>query len=183
MDIPIPDPTAELEAGLARLFRRGLDLAERVQEDAMACAAADDRARLALAFHRISRSVRQTAALRLRLYRDARSAAREAAAVIEAQAKARVEDRKSRVGTAVKELIWTEYEDADEAGEREAEFERLLEDEALGEAFTTEPVAAQIARLARAVGLSIADPAAPAADPAPDGATEAPDPGAWWSSA
>ncbi|MDB5417947.1 MAG: hypothetical protein JWP50_1366, partial [Phenylobacterium sp.] len=61
------DIAREQDAGLKRLYERGLELAEKMQEDAMAAATADERARLGAAFHRISRGVRQTAALRVKL--------------------------------------------------------------------------------------------------------------------
>ena len=48
----------EQEEGLALLFQRGLELALKVQEDAMTAETADERARLAVAFHRIARGVR-----------------------------------------------------------------------------------------------------------------------------
>ncbi|MDB5495534.1 MAG: hypothetical protein JWP86_2871, partial [Phenylobacterium sp.] len=65
------DIAREQDAGLKRLYERGLELAERMQEDAMAAATADERARLGAAFHRICRGVRQTAALRVKLAGDA----------------------------------------------------------------------------------------------------------------
>src|SRR4051812_15140652 len=100
------DIAREQDEGLRLLFQGGLALALKVQDDAMAAATPDDRARLGNAFHRLSRGVRQTAALRMRLAREAERAGREAAAEVVEQGKARVERRKAQITAEVGRLCW-----------------------------------------------------------------------------
>src|SRR5207302_3593915 len=70
------DIAREQDAGLQQLFQAGLELALQVQAQAMAAQPAE-QARLGLAFHRLSRGVRQTAALRMKLAREAERAGRD----------------------------------------------------------------------------------------------------------
>jgi hypothetical protein len=153
------------EQGLTLLFQRGLELALRIQEDAMAAEAPEERAKLAVAFHRISRSVRQTAALQMRLAREAKRAEREARDEAAGAAKARVERHGDRVRAAVQRLIWTEAED-DEAVSLIADLDDFLEADALDDDFLETPVEAHVARLSEALGLAVAPPAEAADRPA-----------------
>src|SRR5512143_291336 len=100
------DIVREQEAGLALLFQRGLELALRVQEDAMAAETAAERAALATSFHRVARGVRQTAALRTKLAGDARRAERDEAAEVVRLDQVRVARRQDQVRAAVHRLIW-----------------------------------------------------------------------------
>lgn len=152
------DIAARMDRGLEALFEAGLELALQVQADAMAAETVDERARLALTFHRLSRSVRQTAALRMRLVREAERAAREVAADQGEQEASRdaerTRKRRDQVTAAVQSLIWSEAES--EAGEADlrSDLEELLDIESQdAETFLAEPLDAQVARLARRLGL------------------------------
>ena len=126
------------DAVLAELSELGLTLARELHGRALTAETAQDADKLALAFQRVSRGVRQTFALELKIGRDRRAADREVAleelqeAVrlaqdAEADAKAqsriappvdpavaerrsRIKVRKDRVKGALARLIWTEAE-------------------------------------------------------------------------
>ncbi|RAK53653.1 hypothetical protein DJ017_03475 [Phenylobacterium soli] len=142
----------DLQAGLSRLFRLGMELAERIQQDAMEAEQPETRAKLAAAFHRISRSVRQTAALKLRLEREAKRAVREDQAAVRADRERQVDLRKTRIKARVEQLIWTEYEGED-ADRRESILEDLLDADALEDDFLDLSPEAEIARLCMDLGL------------------------------
>jgi len=171
------DAGCDIDAGLGRLFEAGLELALAIQADAMAAERPDARAKLAAAFHRVARSVRQTAALKARLLRDAERARRDALAHAEDRREARVARRKAAVSAAIERLIETEVEE-DEQFDAAEDLSVRLEREALDEGFLDEPVAAQIARICQALQLPSPlagegagerrDPDAPASDPASD---------------
>jgi hypothetical protein len=147
------------EPGLALLFQRGLELALQIQHDAMAAETAEARARLAVAFHHISRSVRQTAALQMRLAREARRAAREDRDEAARAAGARRDRRDAKVRAAVEELIWTEVEEDDQVDVLTRLNERLEREDL---ADPDEPVDALIQRIAVEIGLREPPPGAPA---------------------
>lgn len=149
----VAEIVAQQEEGLALLFERGLELALQVQADAMAAGAPDERARLALSFQRLSRSVRQTAALRTKLAAEAGRAERsEGAEVIQLQ-KVRVERRKDEVRAAVRRLIWTEAEGEAMAEDLKGDLEDLLEGEGLSEAFASEALETQVQRILDMLGI------------------------------
>jgi hypothetical protein len=106
------DIAREQDEGLRQLFQAGLELALQVQAHAMAAEPAD-QARLATAFHRISRGVRQTAALRMKLACDVQRAEREATAEVIRLEDRRVARRKTRLQATVGRLIWREAEKPD----------------------------------------------------------------------
>jgi hypothetical protein len=130
------DIANEQDEGLALLFQSGLQLALQLQDDAMAAETPEERVRLATAFHRISRGVRQTAALRMKLARDAEQAGRETTAEAVRLEDRRVARRKTRLQATVGRLIWHEAEkpDSDLHGDNLIdELEKLLAaDEAAG---------------------------------------------------
>ncbi|MFC3068785.1 flotillin family protein [Phenylobacterium soli] len=142
----------DLQDGLSLLFQRGLELALRIQQDAMEAEQPETRAKLATAFHRISRSVRQTAALKLRLEREAKRAVREDQAAVRADRERQVDLRKTRIKARVEKLIWTEYEGED-ADRRESILEDLLDADALEDDFLDLSPEAEIARLCMDLGL------------------------------
>ena len=148
------DIAREQEEGLALLFQRGLELALRIQEDAMAAETADERARLGAAFHRIARGVRQTAALRTRLANDARRSDRDDQTEVIRLDERRVARRKAQVKASVERLIWSEAESEDAADTLLDDLETLLgEDELYGRLAEGE-VETHIARLREELGLS-----------------------------
>ena len=147
------DIASELDEGLSELFRAGLELSLQVQANAMAAEPAE-QARLGLTFHRLSRGVRQTAALRLRLAREAEASGREHAAEVVKLDKVRLEKRKLHVKAAVECLIWSEAESDEAETHLKSELEDLLDIEVQdAETFEAEPLDAQIARLAHRIGL------------------------------
>ena len=124
----------------------------------MAAATPRERAELALAFHRLARSVRQTAALRIRPAADSERAGREAVARSETRAQA-VDDeqrrrRKVQVTQAVLASGEREKADFDPDG-LEAQLEAALNSEALYEDFLTEDLDGQVAQVATAFGIAV----------------------------
>src|ERR1700761_7947114 len=114
------------DAVLAELSELGLTLARDLHARALAAETAQDADRLALAFQRVSRGVRQTFALELKLDRARRMADREGAQEAVSTEKAAqpsildyrhppAGQRKERVRGASPRLIWNEAEgDPDE---------------------------------------------------------------------
>ncbi len=125
------------DAVLAELSELGLTLARELHARALSAETTAEAETLALAFQRVSRGVRQTFALELKIERERRAAEREdAAAAAEARRQERLAEisppadwrtspaarRKDRVRGALCRLIW------DEAEGDEAEIEVLNED-------------------------------------------------------
>lgn len=140
---------------LSELSELGLGLARDLQARALAAEDTATAADLALAFHRISRSVRQSLALEARLDRDLRRHSRDDREEAEREAAARVKQRKAQLRKAVERAIWDEVE-GEEAECLVYDLDDLLQLEAASEEFTLAPVAAQIARLREGLGLSAA---------------------------
>jgi hypothetical protein len=152
---------------LVELAELGLSLARGLQARAEAARTGEDAERLALAFHRVSRSVRLTLALEARLVREQGQAWREE----RARAVRLVETRKAQVRAAVTRLVLRETEGEDAEALLDGLEERLDED-ALYDEFTDDPVEACIARIRAGLGLAAVDPAndagtAPLLDPSP----------------
>jgi hypothetical protein len=152
------DATAKTERQdriLAELSELGLTLARGLHGRALAAETAEEAQALSLAFHRISRSVRQTIALETKLDRE-RSRQdsddrREAARRNEASATR----RKAQVRLAVERAIWTEAEGL-EAERLLDELDDVLEEGALSDGFLDDPVAL-IARIQDDLGLAAAN--------------------------
>lgn len=144
------------KAILGELADLGLVLARDLQKRALA--AADDAvaAEMALAFHRVSRSVRQSLALAARLERDRHAAAREAANIASRKTLQRVQRRRQEVRDALTPLIWTETEgDEDEAETLfEALESRLMAMGPEDADFADQPLDACIAAIRTALGLA-----------------------------
>ena len=164
---------------LAELSELGLTLARELHARALAAETPQDADKLALAFQRVSRGVRQTFALELKVERERRAADRDAAveeleaatrlareAEAEArapkpvdpaiaEARARVRERKDRVRGALNRLIWTEAEGDEE--ERDVLVEDLgyrLDEAARREDFLDIPLDTLIRQLKLDMGLS-----------------------------
>jgi len=148
---------------LARLADVGERLAMKHAERALAADDPEVEAKATAAFHRAARSVRQCLALEAKLTRDAARAAREDRDDAVREAAARRDRRRAQVRAAVARLIWTE------ADLLEIELDDRLERELFpADDEACEPIEAQVARLARELGvLSDDETAAPGADPAP----------------
>jgi hypothetical protein len=146
---------------LGELAELGLVLARDLQQSALVAEDTQEKARLADAFARVSRGVRQSLALHDRLERDDRAEAQRQ----EPQRRAR---RTAEVRRAVAASIWREQERLD------ADPDQLLEEldlhlaaESETDAFLEQDADAVIARLCRALGLSLPAAADGPADPAP----------------
>src|SRR5690349_14267659 len=83
--------------GLAELAELGLSLARHLHECALAAETPEQAAAAAAAFHRISRSVRQTMALEAKLERDRLRADREAESHAVRNSEAQVQRRRAQV--------------------------------------------------------------------------------------
>ena len=157
----------DIQAGLSLLFQKGLELALKIQDDAMA-AAPEDRAKLAAAFHRVSRSVRQTAALKAKLERDAVRAIRED----DTEARRRDErvrlHRRAQVKAVMERLIWTEAEGDDHAELLSDNLDLFLDEDVLAEDFLSDPLDTYIAKLRIDLNLPDPDP-----NPRPEGEVSA----------
>jgi hypothetical protein len=105
---------------LTELAELGMALARNHHARALA---ADDKSAgdLALAFHRVSRSVRQTMALEARLDREHRLALRKAAQAAARERLTRVQKKRGVLRDAMAPLVWTEVEGDED------EYEALLE--------------------------------------------------------
>ncbi|MDB5477194.1 MAG: hypothetical protein JWP49_2705, partial [Phenylobacterium sp.] len=119
------DLARELDEGLKQLFQAGLALSLQVQAAAMA-AEPQEQARLSLTFHRLARGVRQTAALRMRLAREAERSQREVAEEVVQLDQRRLDKRKAHVKAAVECLIWTEAESPEAYETFNLDLEELL---------------------------------------------------------
>jgi hypothetical protein len=145
---------------LAELSELGLSLARKIHEQAMAADTPEATAELAMAFHRISRSARQTMALEAKLKRDHdRDLIEDAARTADRDQAAR-KHRKAQVDTAISRLIWTEAErDEDlETGDLLVELKNILDEESLSEDFLDGPVEPLIARIREGLGLAASAP-------------------------
>ena len=145
---------------LAELAELGMGLARRVHERAMAAEDAHDADRLTLAFHRLSRSVRQTLALEARLEREDQRAAVEDERRAEDHRRGRVQARRDQVDATVRRLIWTEAERR-ERGELQAGLDKILAEACAAETFLEGPVEALIARIREDLGLAANDAGLP----------------------
>jgi hypothetical protein len=168
------DIANEQDEGLKLLFQAGLELALQVQANAMAAEPAE-QARLSLTFHRLSRGVRQTAALRMKLAREAERSGREVAADVIQLDQRRLDKRKAHVKAAVECLIWTEAESADAIDALKEDLSDLLDIETQdAPTFESEPLDAQIERLARVIGVPQSAHPREGGDPSGRSATQAP---------
>ena len=141
---------------LGELAGLGMAVARDLQ-GRVACAETDEAAQgLALAFQRVSRSVRQTLALEAKLARDMRRIAREDAADTRDEVRRRVNLRQGQVRVAVAREVWAEHE-GDEAEARLEALESHILDAALSETFLDEPIEACIARIRVDLGLAAND--------------------------
>ncbi|TAJ70375.1 MAG: hypothetical protein EPO51_17740 [Phenylobacterium sp.] len=152
MTVP-PDMAERHGRQLARFAELSLTLAEDVHAAAVAAPEPEQKARLAEAFHRLGRALRQSVAWEAKLVRDrARDLKAAEADAAEAQERA-VGRRRDRVRAEVERQIYCEI-DPGEADAWLADFEERLETEALDDAFIDEDVDAQVARLAAELGLT-----------------------------
>lgn len=141
-------------AVLAELSELGMAFARDARRDAEAAETAEERARQALVFQRIARSVRQTLALEAKFAREAQQAGRERAELQRREDQRRTAERKERLEARIHGLTWRETEKMDEA--EEEEFDELVGDavyrEIVSGTFLTDDLDAQVGRILAAVG-------------------------------
>ena len=171
--------TARHREALTVLAARALELACEVQERAMAAETDSGMAELGLAFHRISRTVRQCLALEAKLARDAEQAVRAARADAARDRGEAVKERRRRLRAVLSreineaDVAAEDDDDWDPAGAltRTERLDALLDEDELNEDFLARPVGEQIARLREDLGLAEAALAAePLASAAGQGA-------------
>jgi hypothetical protein len=138
---------------LAELAELGLTLARELQARALAAETPAETAQLAEAFHRISRSVRQSLALEAKLQREAVRDARDQRETEARETEVRRAARKAQLKKRVEQLIWDEVEEAEVAGDMARDVADFVEREAESESFLDEPVEAQIARIREVLGV------------------------------
>ena len=138
---------------LAEVVDMSLSLARKLHERAMAAETDEEVQAAAGAFHRISRSLRQTLALEAKLERDSRRDTVEAGRRADEDRRERVAARKTHVGDVGSRLIWTEAERSD-VGRLLVDLKRWCDAEAFHEErFLEGPVEAIIERLRKDLGL------------------------------
>lgn len=148
---------------LAELAEVGMAAVRRLSARLDAAQSDVEHERLALSLHRMSRCVRLTLALEERLVHERRSALREE----RADRRKAVEHRRKQVDQAITGRVYAERE-GEAAEALLKEFDGLLDEHALYEAFLDRPLEAVIAELCRMLGVA-AETAAndPSAAPAP----------------
>jgi hypothetical protein len=162
---------------LTELCELGMDMARGLKARADAAESREDAEALALAFHRVARSVRLTLALESRLARERFEIGKQE----EVRASLQAAERRRQVRAVVARDVWRESEgEAAEALIEELD-ERLALDSRF-EAFRDGPVEALIARIRSDLGLAANDarpapepPAAPPAEAPPEAACEIPE--------
>lgn len=151
---------------LTELSQLGLVLARDLQARAMAAQDDATAAELGLAFHRISRSVRQTLALEARLERDRVRRHLERRAEAARETEVRVARRRSEIHSAMEHAIWTETE-REEVDSLMEYLDDSLDLAARSDGFMEETVETHVARLRIDLGLPVRAPAPADAPPVP----------------
>jgi hypothetical protein len=143
---------------LGELAEMALVLARDLQQAALVAETAEEKVRLADAFHKVGRGVRQSLALHARLERDAQLAGAPAQAAAPAEAdRTRREGRAARLRSTVERLIWTEREKLDaEPYVLRIRLQQLIAGESRAEDFLETDPDLQIARLCETLGVPIA---------------------------
>lgn len=100
---------------LDELAQLGLALARDLQQAALAAKQPEEKARLAAAFHKVARGVRQGIALKQKLVRDSQAFACEIAPkLVRAEAEA-AERRRGRLQSHLERVLWDEFDYAEAA--------------------------------------------------------------------
>jgi hypothetical protein len=149
-----PETTAERSARMLQALGDGaLSLAMNLHARAMA--AEDDAmaVELAGAFHKVSRSVRQSLALEAQFERDEARKAKEAEDKARVDHARRVSTQSDQVRLRVERLVWNEA-DGKEAEALLADLDDLLELAAADADFLDLPVEVLVARIAHALQLA-----------------------------
>jgi hypothetical protein len=159
IDVPVPFMSGASDMAerhgciLAELSELGLGLARDLQQRALAAETPEAAADLADAFHRISRSVRQTLALEAKLERERRRRAQEDEIEELRQRPQRAEKRAAEVRRAVERLIWTEAESDERAEQLLADLDDYLSWEIVSDTFLAERLQTYVARVCEDLGI------------------------------
>lgn len=168
---------------LAELSELGMAFARDARRDAEAAETPEERARQALVFQRVSRSIRQSLALEARLVRELKRDAREEADRAARLDRERVNARRNRIRNGVDALIWRETEDMDEHDEEA--FDERIEDavhvEVMSEGFFSDDLADQVGRVLERLGFQVGTDGVVRRVPQPE-PEAAPDPAGVWRS-
>ena len=152
-----PLNTAELRARrLARYAELVDSIAEHLHDEILAAGTAQDKRDLALAFHRVTRSARQTMALEAKLERDAKLDVVADLARAERIAREPVQRRKAQITAAVERLIWHEAS-GQAAEDLESVLADIMDEEGLHDVYAEGPIEDHIRRLCIAIGLATPD--------------------------
>lgn len=168
--LPPDDPYAPY---LQEIAGMSVSLARNLQERALAAEDNDQAARLASAFHKVTRGLRQTIALHAKLAQDHARSEREARPERDRLHKAKVSERHTRLHRVLQKVIWDEAESPETADEMIGDLFEILREEADGETFLDEPIEAQVDRVRLALGLSVASEAAVAEAVTPEAMAKA----------
>ncbi len=148
------ETSAERRARMLQALGDGaLSLAMNLQARAMAAADDAQAVELAGAFHKVSRSVRQSLALEAQFERDQARKAHEAEDRARADHKRRADARQDQVRLRVERLIWNEA-DGKEAEALLADLDDLIELAATEADFLDLPVEVLVARIAHQLQLT-----------------------------
>lgn len=144
--------TAEIRARrLARYAELADSIAEHLHDEILAADNAQDKRDLTLAFHRITRSGRQTMALEAKLERDESLEIVAKLAEAEAISREPIQRRKAQIAAAVERLIWHERED--DGVELGCKLNDLMDEDDLHDRYADPDVEAHIRRLCLDLGL------------------------------
>jgi hypothetical protein len=160
-----PEKQARAEAILGELAELSLMVAKELATRLRESEDVDETVALANAFQKVSRVVRLTLALDVKLERDAaRDARAEAQAAREAQAEAEfvaptrpngIEIRKTRAGNLINRLLWNECEgDSEDYDVLLDDLTARLDEAALSPDFETLPIETLARRVIADMGLS-----------------------------
>ncbi|MGA0607016.1 hypothetical protein ACO2Q0_13565 [Phenylobacterium sp. VNQ135] len=144
-------------AVLAELSELGMAFARDARRDAEAAETPEERARQALVFQRVSRSIRQSLALEARLVRELKRDVRDDADRAAKLERQKVDARRNRIRTGVEALIWRETEDMDE--DEEAVFDEQIDDavhvEVMSDTFFSDDLGDQVGRVLERLGFQV----------------------------
>ncbi len=142
---------------LAELSELGMGFARDARRDAEAAETPEERARAALVFQRVSRSIRQSLALEAKLVRDARREERDAAREDAERRRDQTRERRQRLRDGVEALVWREAEAMDDAEEDAFldEIEACVDAELDAATGLTDPLADQVARVIARLGFEV----------------------------
>jgi hypothetical protein len=151
---------------LGELAELGMSLARDLHGRALAADTPKAVVDLGIAFHRISRSVRQTLALEAKLDRDREQAARGDRVEAVRERQGRISQRADQVRAVTARAIWTEAE-GDEAERLLNDLDDWLEVESFARDFADRPIEDLIARVCADLGVT-----PPARDPGSEASVE-----------